>query len=57
MNIYYRRGGIGQNFQKLKWYPMPFKNFVEVTHQNMSLLRIPDTYEAKIAKICNFWTF
>ncbi len=20
-------------------------------------LRIPDTYEAKIAKICNFWTF
>ncbi len=22
-----------------------------------NLLRIPDTYEAKIAKICNFWTF
>ncbi len=21
------------------------------------VLRIPDTYEAKIAKICNFWTF
>ncbi len=20
-------------------------------------LRIPDTYEAKIVKICNFWTF
>ncbi len=40
----------------LPFYPFSSDDYHDKVKDEFVLLRIPDSYDAKIAKICNLWT-